>query len=98
MPFGLKNVGETYQRLVNKMFKEKLGDTMEVYIGDMVAKSKKAEDHLKDIKETFDILDQYNMKLNPSKCHFGMRSSKFLRYMVTKRGIEASPEQIKVHP
>ena len=51
----------------------------------------KAEDHLRDLKEAFDILDEYNMKLNPLKCHFGMKSGKFLGYMVTKRGIEASP-------
>jgi hypothetical protein len=64
MPFGLKNAGATYQRLVNKMFKDKLGDTMEVYIDDMVVKSKKAEDHLRDLEEAFRILDEYNMKLN----------------------------------
>ncbi|KAK9071857.1 hypothetical protein SSX86_008287 [Deinandra increscens subsp. villosa] len=95
MPFGLRNAGATYQRLVNMMFKEQLGDTMEVYIDDMVVKSKKAEDHVRDLQTAFDILDQYNMKLNPSKCHFGVRAGKFLGYMVTERGIEASPEQIK---
>ncbi|KAK1432046.1 hypothetical protein QVD17_08935 [Tagetes erecta] len=95
MPFGLKNAGSTYQRLVNMMFKEKLGDTMEVYIDDMVVKSKRKEDHLKDLEEAFNILDAFNMKLNPSKCHFGVKAGKFLGYMVTKRGIEASPEQIK---
>ena len=63
---------------------------MEVYIDDMVVKSKKAEDHLRDLKEAFRILDEYNMKLNPAKCHFGVRAGKFLGYMVTKRGIEAS--------
>ena len=96
MPFGLKNTGATYQRLVNRMFKDKLGDTMEVYIDDMVVKSKKAEDHLHDLEEAFRILDEYNMKLNPTKCHFGVKAGKFLGYMVTKRGIEANPEQIKV--
>ncbi|KAL4581685.1 hypothetical protein LXL04_006212 [Taraxacum kok-saghyz] len=95
MPFGLKNAGATYQRLVNKMFKDKLGDTMEVYIDDMVVKSKKVEDHLRDLEDAFRILDEYNMKLNPAKCHFGVKAGKFLGYMVTKRGIEASPEQIK---
>jgi len=68
---------------------------MEVYIDDMVVKSKKAENHLQDIECAFNILDQYNMKLNPAKCHFGVGAGKFLGYMVTKRGIEASPEQIK---
>ncbi|KAD7116997.1 hypothetical protein E3N88_04265 [Mikania micrantha] len=85
MPFGLKNAGATYQRLVNMMFKEKLGDTMEVYIDDMVVKSKITENHLKDLRESFGILDHYNMKLNPSKCHFGVRLGKFMGYMVTKR-------------
>ena len=94
MPFGLKNAGATYQRLVNKMFKDQLGDTMEVYIDDMVVKSKEAKNHVRDLQQAFEILDQYNMKLNPSKCHFGVGSGKFLGYMVTKRGIEASPEQI----
>ena len=72
IPFGLKNAGARYQRLVNMMFKDKLGDTMEVYIDDMVVKSKKAENYLRDLKEAFDILDEYNMKLNPAKCHFGV--------------------------
>ncbi|KAK9050558.1 hypothetical protein SSX86_029875 [Deinandra increscens subsp. villosa] len=95
MPFGLKNAGATYQRLVNMMFKEKLGDTMEVYIDDMVVKSRVTSDHVQDVKDSFDILDKYNMKLNPEKCHFGVGAGKFLGYMVTKRGIEASPEQIR---
>ncbi|KAI3801956.1 hypothetical protein L1987_30075 [Smallanthus sonchifolius] len=77
------------------MFKDKLGDTMEGYIDDMVVKSKKAKDHPGDLKEALDILDHYNMKLNPSKCHFGVGAGKFLGYMVTKTGIEASPKQIK---
>ena len=51
------------------MFKDKLGDTMEVYIDDMVVKSKKPEDHLRDLEEVFRILDEYNMKLNLAKCH-----------------------------
>ena len=91
MPFGLKNAGATYQRLVNMMFKEKLGDTMEVYIDDMVVKSKKTEDHLQDLKAAFDILDEYNMKLNPAKCHFGVKAGKFLGYMVTKKRNRSKP-------
>ncbi|XP_023746035.1 uncharacterized protein LOC111894186 [Lactuca sativa] len=68
---------------------------MEVYIDDMVVKSMKAEDHLRDLKDAFGILNEYNMKLNPLKCHFRIKSGKFLGYMVTKIGIEASPEQVK---
>ncbi|KAJ9565054.1 hypothetical protein OSB04_001020 [Centaurea solstitialis] len=95
MPFSLWNAGSTYQRLVNMMFKEHLGRTMEVYIDDMLVKSERSHDHIHHLKQPFDILRQYKMKLNPTKCSFGVRAGKFLGYMVTQRGIEASPEQIK---
>ncbi|KAI3719985.1 hypothetical protein L6452_20892 [Arctium lappa] len=78
MPFGLKNAGSTYQRLVNMMFKEHLGDTMEVYIDDMLVKSKYTDDHIGHLKQSFDILREYKMKLNPTKCSFGVRAGKFL--------------------
>ncbi|KAG7559356.1 Integrase catalytic core [Arabidopsis thaliana x Arabidopsis arenosa] len=94
MPFGLKNAGATYQRLVNKMSHEHLGKTMEVYIDDMLVKSLKKEDHIKHLEECFEILNQYQMKLNPAKCTFGVPSGEFLGYIVTKRGIEANPNQI----
>ncbi|XP_059315393.1 uncharacterized protein LOC132066002 [Lycium ferocissimum] len=84
MPSGLKNAGATYQRLVNTMFKDQLGKTMEVYIDDMVVKSERAEDHLIHLKEAFAILRQFNMKLNPEKCAFGVSSGKFLGFMVSK--------------
>ena len=96
MPFGLRNAGATFQCLVNRMFKEQIGRTMEVYIDDMVIKSKNASEHVKDLAEIFDILQAYNMKLNPAKCNFALSSGKFLGHMVTRRGIEGSPEQIKV--
>jgi hypothetical protein len=63
MPFGLKNAGATYQRLVNKMFHDQIGRNVEVYVDDMLVKSKKDEDHLIDLKETFQTLRRYNMKL-----------------------------------
>ncbi|GMP26890.1 hypothetical protein CsSME_00003142 [Camellia sinensis var. sinensis] len=84
MPFGLKNAGATYQRLVTKMFKHLIGKTVEVYIDDMVVKTKKSEGHLADLKEVFDILKRYRLRLNASKCAFGVGS-----------GIEASLDQIK---
>ncbi|XP_024004042.1 uncharacterized protein LOC112081519 [Eutrema salsugineum] len=67
MPFGLKNAGATYQRLVNRMFASQLGRTMEVYIDDMLVKSLIASDHAGHLRTCFDILDQYGMKLNPTK-------------------------------
>ncbi|XP_073152949.1 uncharacterized protein [Henckelia pumila] len=95
MPFGLKNAGATYQRLVNKMFEKLIGRSMEVYIDDMLIKSVIALKHVEDIKECFEILRKYKMKLNPEKCAFGVRGGKFLGYMVSQRGIEANPEKIK---
>uniref|UniRef100_A0A2N9GXI9 Uncharacterized protein n=1 Tax=Fagus sylvatica TaxID=28930 RepID=A0A2N9GXI9_FAGSY len=95
MPFGLKNAGATYQRLVNKMFHDQIGRNVEVYVDDMLVKSKKDEDHLIDLKETFQTLRRYNMKLNPAKCVFGVSSGKFLGFMVSQRGIEANPDKIK---
>ncbi|KAM6555169.1 hypothetical protein CsatB_015931 [Cannabis sativa] len=95
MPFGLKNAGATYQRLVNRMFKEQIGRNMEVYVDDMLVKSKKAQGHIEDLKECFEILRQYRMKLNPLKCSFGVSSGKFLGFIVNSRGIEANPEKIK---
>ncbi|XP_019257724.1 PREDICTED: uncharacterized protein LOC109235935 [Nicotiana attenuata] len=93
--FGLKNAGATYQRLVTKMFKEQLGKTMEVYIDDMLVKSVKKEDHIDHLKKAFEILRQYGMKLNPEKCAFGVASGKFLGFLVSQRGIEVNPDQIK---
>ncbi|KAL0445858.1 UNVERIFIED_CONTAM: Retrovirus-related Pol polyprotein from transposon gypsy [Sesamum latifolium] len=95
MPFGLKNAGATYQRLVNKMFKDQIGSTMEVYVDDMLVKSMKEVDHLKDLKQAFGIMRSYGMKLNPSKCTFGVKGGKFLGYMVSERGIEANPEKMR---
>lgn len=74
MPFGLKNVGDTYHRLVNKMFKDLIGNTMEVYIDNMVIKTKMKQDHISEMQETFCIMRKYQMKLNPSKCAFGVSS------------------------
>ncbi|WZZ70335.1 hypothetical protein YC2023_081705 [Brassica napus] len=94
MPFGLKNAGATYQRLVNRMFAEQLGDTMEVYIDDMLVKSLTANDHIKHLTTCFESLNKYNMKLNPTKCTFAVTSREFLGYIATKRGIEANPRKI----
>ncbi|XP_075669811.1 uncharacterized protein LOC142639535 [Castanea sativa] len=94
MPFALRNTGSTYQRMVIKMFKEQLGRNMEAYIDDMVVKSKVTEDHLTDLADSFETLWKHHLKLNASKCAFGVSSGKFLGYLVTHRGIEVNPDQI----
>ena len=70
MPFGLKNVGATYQILVNMMFQKQIEASMEVYINDMLVKSTMAKLHIAHLVEAFLILKEYNMKLNPAKCAF----------------------------
>ena len=77
MPFGLKNAGATYQLLVNMMFKEQISKTMEVYVDDMLIKSKVASDHAAHLTDTFRSLRMYRMKLNPLKCTFDVASGKF---------------------
>ena len=95
MPFRPKNAGATYQRLVNKMFSKQIGRNMEVYVDDMLVKSREELAHLDDLKETFATFRQYQMKLNPSKCAFGVASGKFLGFMVSQRGTKANPEKVQ---
>ena len=77
LPFGLKNSGATYQRLVNRMFKGQIGQNMEVYVDNMLVKSKMAKRHARDLEEVFATLRRYGMKLNPLKYTFGVASGKF---------------------
>ena len=95
MPFGLKNAGFTYQRMMTRMFKPQLGKNIEIYVDDMVVKSKVVSKHLEDLGGIFNVLRRHKLRLNASKCSFGVGSSKFLGYMVTHRGIEVNPDQIK---
>ena len=95
MPFGLKNVGATYQRLMNKMFAHQIGRNVQVYVDDMLLKSLRENDHLSNLQETFDTLQAYNMKLNQNKCVFRVTARKFLGFMVSQRGIEVNLEKIR---
>ena len=95
MPFGLKNAGATYKRMITKMFEPQLGKNIEIYIDNMLVKSKVESDHVNDLENIFDILRTYKLRLNTSKCSFGVGSGKFLGYMITHHGIEVSPDQIK---
>ena len=95
MPFVLKNAGATYQRMMTRTFESQLGKNIEIYIDDMVVKSKMVSEHLGDLRAIFQILRKYKLRLNASKCSFGVGSSKFLGYMVTHRGIEVNSNQIK---
>ena len=82
--------------MMTRMFESQLGKSIEAYIDDMVVKSKVAFEHVRDLGDVFEILRRHKLRLNASKCLFGVGLGKFLGYMVTHRGIEASPNQIKV--
>lgn len=84
MPFGLKNIWATYQRLITKTFREEIGKFMEVYVDDMLVKSKTGVDHIFDLGKTFEILRHYKMKLNATNCTFRVNSRKFLGFIVNK--------------
>ncbi|KAL0430405.1 UNVERIFIED_CONTAM: hypothetical protein Sradi_0666500 [Sesamum radiatum] len=83
MLFELKNTGATYQRLVDKIFRPNLGRNMEVYVDDMLVKSKEAHYHVGDLDETFAVPKKYRLKLNPGKCAFGVNRGHFPGFMVT---------------
>ena len=95
MSFDLKNAGATYQKLVNKILKPLIGRTIEVYVDDMITKSKNPSEHVKHLEETFGFLRKYKTKLNLEKCAFGVESGKFLGFMVSHHGIEANLEKIQ---
>ena len=95
MLFGLKNARATYQRMMIRMFESQLGKNIEIYIDDMVVKSKAESEYVNDLENIFAILRKHKLQLNASKCSFGVGSGKFLGYMVIHRGIEVNPNQIK---
>ena len=95
MPFGLINAGSTYQRMMTRMFEPQLGKSIEVYIDDMVVKSKVMSEHVGDLGNIFEILRKHKLRLNASNCFIGVGPGNFLGYMVTHRGIEINPDQIK---
>ena len=84
----------TYHRLVNGMFKDLIRKSIEVYVDDMLVKSKIVGDNIKHLNQMFNILRKYRMKLNPLKCAFGVGLGKFLDFMVNERARETNPEKI----
>ncbi|MCH91574.1 gag-pol polyprotein [Trifolium medium] len=93
MPFGLKNAGATYHRLMDRVFAHQIGKNLEVYIDDMVVKTTREDNHHEDLEDILASVRKYNMRLNPAKCSFGVQAGKFLGFMLTNRGIEANPEK-----
>jgi hypothetical protein len=94
MTFGLKNFGATYQRSMNLIFHELLGNTVEVYIDDIVVKSAKFSSHIADLRKAFDKMHRYGLKMNPRKCAFGVSAGKSLGFVIHEHGIEIDPDRI----
>ena len=95
MSFDLKNVGATYQRLMDYLFKDMLGRNVEAYVDDIVVKSDSCKQHIKDLQKVFQALRHHGMRLNPDKCVFGVEGGKFLGFMLTHRDIETNPEKCR---
>jgi hypothetical protein len=93
MPFGLKNVGATDQRMLQNCLGSQIGRNIQVYI-DVVITTRKEESLIDDLKETLDNLDRYKLKLNPTKYSFGVSAGQLLGFLISARGIEANPEKI----
>jgi hypothetical protein len=94
MWFGLKNTGATYQRAIQACFKRQLNKNVEVYVDDVVVKTRNSDTLIAELEETFASLREYRWKLNPNKCVFGVPLGKRLGFIINHRGIEANPEKI----
>ena len=96
MPFGLKNASATYQRALNAIFHDMIGHHMEVYIDDIMVKSKKASDHVIHLRKSFERMRIYHLKLNPLKCVFGVQARNFLGFLVYQRGVEIDKNKARI--
>ena len=94
MTFGLKNAGETYQRAMNYILHEIIGKIVEIYIDDVVVKSKGYQEHLANLRKTLECTRRHGLKMNPNKCAFGVSAGQFLGFMVHERGIKISQKTI----
>ena len=94
MPFGLKNGGATFMRMIQKCLLTQISRNVEAYMDDIVIQSRKGSDLRTDLAETFANLRRYDIKLNPSKCTFRVLGGKLLGFLVSELGIDANPEKV----
>jgi hypothetical protein len=95
MPFGLKNAGATFQRLMRKALGAQMGRNAEAYVDDIIIKTRESHTFIEDLEKTFANLRKVNIKLNPTKCTFGVPSGKLLGFLMSHHGIEANPDKVK---
>jgi len=96
MSFGLKNAGATYQCAMVALFHDMVHKEVEVYVDDMIAKSQTEDEHLINLRKLFGRCQKYQLKLNPAKCTFRVKSGKLLGFIVSQKEIEIDPEKVKV--
>ena len=94
MPFGLKNVGATYQRAMVTLFHDRMHKEIEVYVNDMIAKFEGEDDHVVNLRKLFECLRKFQLKLNPVKCTFGVTFGKLLGFVLSKKRIEIDPDKV----
>jgi hypothetical protein len=95
IPEGLKNVAGSFSRMTSKVLSTQIGRNVLTYVDDIIVKSKKQENHIADLQETFANFRKADLKLNPEKCIFGVKKGKFLGCLVSTKGIEANPSKIE---
>jgi len=95
MPFGLKNARATYQRAMVTLFHNMMHREVEIYVDNILAKSKEEEDHMQVLRRLLERLWKYQLKLNPAKCSFGVKTGKLLGFIVSGRGIEVDSDKAK---
>ena len=95
MPFGLKNASATYQRVTTTLLHYLIHKEVEVYVDDMIVKSKDSERHIPALRKFFERIQFYKLRLNPKKCTFGVTSKKLLGFTISQKGIEVNPDKIK---
>ena len=95
MPFGMKNAGATYQKATTTLFHDIMHRDVEVYVDDMIIKSRGKADYLASLERFFERIRQFRLRWNPRKCTFGVTSGKLLGHIVSESGIEVDPEKIR---
>jgi hypothetical protein len=95
MPFELKNVKATYQRAMVTLFHDMIHKEIEVYVDNMIDKSKKKENHVQILRKLFHRLRKYQLKLNPIKCLYWVKFEKLLKFIISNKGIEVDFDKVK---
>ena len=95
MPFDLKKAGATYQRAMVTLFHDMMQKEIEVYVDDLIAKSRKDESHVENLRKLFERLSKFRLKLNPAKCTFGATFKKLMGFIVSRKGIQVDFDKIQ---